>query len=92
LILASLAEEPKHGYAIAQDIESFAGVSLGTGTLYGALSRLRQRNLIEALPPRDRRRPYRISAQGQVVLRHQLQTLAGVLASMSARLPGPTSP
>ncbi|MDX6526430.1 MAG: hypothetical protein QOI43_1941, partial [Gaiellales bacterium] len=32
LILTSLASGPKHGYALLQDIESFAGVRLGPGT------------------------------------------------------------
>ena len=40
LILTSLADGPKHGYALIQDIKGFAGVELGPGTLYGALDRL----------------------------------------------------
>ena len=56
LVLASLAEGPKHGYAITADVEQVAGVKLGPGTLYGALSRLEGRDLIEALPSEDRRR------------------------------------
>jgi DNA-binding PadR family transcriptional regulator len=43
LVLTSLADGPKHGYAITVDIEEFAGVRLGPGTLYGALSRLESR-------------------------------------------------
>jgi DNA-binding PadR family transcriptional regulator len=63
-ILISLADGPKHGYALAKDIEGFAGVKLGPGTLYGALSRLEDRGWIEALPADDRRRPYRITTRG----------------------------
>ena len=37
LVLTSLAGGPKHGYALIKDIEGFAGVTLGPGTLYGAL-------------------------------------------------------
>ena len=40
LILTSLADGAKHGYALVQDIKGFAGVRLGPGTLYGALDRL----------------------------------------------------
>ena len=40
LVLTSLADGPKHGYAITLDVEKLAGVRLGPGTLYGALSRL----------------------------------------------------
>ena len=36
LILISLAEGPKHGYSMAEDIEAIAGLRLGPGTLYGA--------------------------------------------------------
>lgn len=40
LILVSLAEQPRHGYSMTEDIEAVAGVRLGPGTLYGALARL----------------------------------------------------
>ena len=39
LILVSLADGPKHGHALAKDIEDFAGVRLGPGALYGAFTR-----------------------------------------------------
>src|ERR1019366_3159303 len=57
LILSSLADGPKHGYALTKDIEEFAGVRLAPGTLYEALSRLDGQGLIEALESSDRRRP-----------------------------------
>src|SRR5580704_13040397 len=40
LILSSLAEGPKHGYALTKDIATFSGVRLAPGTLYEALVRL----------------------------------------------------
>ena len=40
LILASLSDGPKHGYAIMQDIEAGTGRPMGAGTLYAALIRL----------------------------------------------------
>src|SRR2546422_321232 len=40
LILISLADGPKHGYAVMEDVARAAGVRLGAGTLYGALARL----------------------------------------------------
>jgi DNA-binding PadR family transcriptional regulator len=75
LILASLAGNPKHGYAIMEDIVAFAGVHLGPGTLYGAIARLESEGLIEPLPAEDRRRPYRLTAQGVAFLREQLTSL-----------------
>jgi DNA-binding PadR family transcriptional regulator len=68
LVLASLAGGPKHGYAITQDVAVQTGVRLGPGTLYGAIGRLEERGLIEALPPVQRRRPYRLTAVGEQVL------------------------
>jgi DNA-binding PadR family transcriptional regulator len=75
LILASLAGSPKHGYAIMEDIETFASVHLGPGTLYGAIARLEDRGLIEPLPAEERRRPYRLTAAGVAFLREQLAGL-----------------
>ncbi len=61
LILSSLAEGEKHGYALTKDIEAFAGVRLAPGTLYEALARLEGQGFIEALESHDRRL-YRLSA------------------------------
>lgn len=72
LILSSLAGGDKHGYALVKDIDEFAGVRLGPGTLYGALSRLEQRGLVEALAADDRRRPYRITPGGASALHSYL--------------------
>ena len=68
LILTSLAAGPKHGHALAKDIEEFAGVCLGPGALYGAITRLEERGLIEPLKTDDRRRPYRITGAGSAAL------------------------
>jgi DNA-binding PadR family transcriptional regulator len=86
LVLTSLADGPKHGYAITRDVEQLTGVRLGPGTLYGALSRLEGRGLIEALPAEDRRRPYRLSSAGSAALQEQLQALAQVAQSGLERL------
>jgi DNA-binding PadR family transcriptional regulator len=72
LILSSLADGPKHGYALTKDIEEFAGVRLAPGTLYEALSRLDGQGLIEALESSDRRRPYQLTAAGATALRAHL--------------------
>jgi DNA-binding PadR family transcriptional regulator len=73
LILSSLAEGEKHGYALTQDIEKFSGLHLSPGTLYGALTRLVDQGLIEPVQSDDeRRRPYRITPSGTEALRVQL--------------------
>lgn len=76
LILVSLSDGPKHGYAIMTDVEAGTGRPIGPGTLYAALARLEERGLIEALPPVDRRRPYRLTGVGAGVLAEQLRDLA----------------
>src|SRR6185312_2883521 len=78
LIMASLAAGPRHGYAMMEDIEAFAHVRLGPGTLYGALARLEQRGWIEPLAADERRRPYRLTAAGAAALREQLTSLEQV--------------
>lgn len=72
LVLTSLADGPKHGYALTKDIEAFADVRLAPGTMYEALTRLEQRGLIEALPAQDRRKPYRLTAAGVDALQRHL--------------------
>jgi len=86
LVLTSLADGPKHGYALAKDIESFAGIKLGPGTLYGALSRLEDRGWIEALPVDDRRRPYQITSAGAENLAVHLRTARQVATTGLRRL------
>ncbi len=85
-ILASLAEGPKHGYSIMQDVEGFTGSPLGPGTLYAALSRLEERGLIEALPSSDRRRPYRLTERGQAILQAQLDRLTSLVRETRRRV------
>jgi DNA-binding PadR family transcriptional regulator len=75
LVLASLANGPKHGHAMIEDIAGLCGTRLGPGTLYGAIARLEEQGWIEPLPPEERRQPYRITEEGLRVLRARLTTL-----------------
>lgn len=86
LVLASLADGPKHGYAITQDVNAMCGVQLGPGTLYGALARLERRGLIEALASEDRRRPYRLTAAGATALTDRLKAMEKVTRTGLRRL------
>jgi DNA-binding PadR family transcriptional regulator len=87
-ILVSLGDRPKHGYAIMEDIEALSGSRIGPGTLYAALARLEARGLIEALPPEDRRRPYRLTGLGATTLKAQLEGLEGFARTGLRRLEG----
>lgn len=86
LILVSLADGPRHGYAMTEDIETIAGVRLGPGTLYGALARLEARGLIEPLKSEDRRNPYRLTAVGERALRARLDSMMVVARTGQRRL------
>lgn len=88
LILISLAEGSKHGYAIMEDTEALSGVRMGPGTLYGALSRLEERGLIIPLPGEARRRPYQITAEGTAFLREELERLSRLATAGLQRLEG----
>lgn len=85
LVLVSLTEGPKHGYAIMTDVESFAGAPLGPGTLYAVLARLEQGGLIEPLEAADRRRPYRITTAGRDALGARLDEMDSFLRVSRAR-------
>ncbi len=70
LILTALAAEPKHGYAMIEDIRSITDgqVRLHAGTLYAVLDRLRKAGLIdvdrEEIVQSRLRRYYRLTGAG----------------------------
>ena len=87
LVLSSLAAGDKHGYAMMEDIERFAAVRLGPGTLYGAITRLEQRGLIR--PTRsgeDRRQPYALTPSGRRHLEEELAGLSQIVKAGQRRL------
>ena len=86
LVLSSLAGGDKHGYAMMEDIERFAGVRLGPGTLYGAITRLEQRGWIRQVNSKDRRQPYTITGTGREHLQDQLANLGRVVRAGMRRL------
>jgi DNA-binding PadR family transcriptional regulator len=77
-VLTSLAGGEKHAYALIKDVEAFAGVKLGPGTLYNALERLERDGLVERLPGEARRFPYRITDSGRVFLAEHLAESARI--------------
>lgn len=66
---------PKHGYAVMQFIEERTGgrLSLGAGTLYGALNSLQEKGWIEPCGDNEgRKRAYLITAQGKEIAEKEL--------------------
>src|SRR4029079_19657435 len=86
LILISLADGAKHGYAMTEDIAQLAGVRFAPGTLYGAITRLEGRGLIQRLDSDDRRNPYRLTALGEKALRARLASLQAIARIGQRRL------
>ena len=90
-ILASLAKEPRHGYALLKDIEALSEgrVHLSTGTLYGALWRLLESGWIERFQTDDTSRAkqsYRLTALGRTVLQQEHDRMRQLTRIASARL------
>jgi len=94
-VLAALASEPRHGYAVAREVEELTAgkVVLGPGTLYGSLQRMTDAGLIEETGnPGDpglhaeRRRYYRRTPLGRAALRAESERLARTLAVVQERL------
>ena len=78
LILSSLAEGAKHGYAIMMDIEQFSGGVVGPGTLYTAITRLVEKGWIAPEAAEGRQRPYRLTGVGAAFLEEQLKHMQRV--------------
>ena len=96
LILTALCGKPLHGYAIIKQVQQLSGgeVTLRVGTLYGALDRLVDQQLIqvdrEEVVDSRLRRYYRITASGTTALRTEAERRrATATAALSAlRLAG----
>jgi DNA-binding PadR family transcriptional regulator len=91
LILLSLADVPRHGYALLKDIESLSRgrVRLSTGTLYGALRRLLEDSWIERFEQEDTSREkqaYRLTPTGRGQLEAELDRMKQLTGAASARL------
>jgi DNA-binding PadR family transcriptional regulator len=91
LILTSLATEPRHGYALMKDIETLSGgrVSIGTGTLYGALRRLLDDGCIERFDQDDTSRDkqaYTLTPEGRKRLDAELDRMKQLTRAAHLRL------
>lgn len=78
--LLALSSEPKHGYAISQEVSEVTSgrVRMGPGTLYGTLKRLSENGWVRPSetpeaegPHADRRRYYELTPAGRTVLRSE---------------------
>jgi DNA-binding PadR family transcriptional regulator len=91
LILLSLADQPRHGYAILKDTEKMSDgrVRLSTGTLYGALRRLLEEGWIARFKEEDNSRAkqaYRLTALGRKNLQEELSRMKHLTRVASLRV------
>ncbi|OKI24745.1 PadR family transcriptional regulator [Streptomyces sp. CB03911] len=92
LLLTALADAPRHGYALVQEIAAISGgrVRMRTGTLYGALDRLLQQGLIrvesEEVVDGRARRTYALADAGRTALATEADRLRAVVAEADRRL------
>jgi DNA-binding PadR family transcriptional regulator len=91
LILMSLADKPRHGYALMKDIEALSNsrVRLSTGTLYGALRRLLEESWIDRFEQEDTSREkqaYRLTAAGHRQLQQELDRMKQLTRAAAGRL------
>ncbi|KQV13703.1 PadR family transcriptional regulator [Kitasatospora sp. Root107] len=92
LLLTALADVPRHGYALLQEVSVISGgrVKLRTGTLYGALDRLLGQGLVrverEEVVEGRARRTYALSDSGREVLAVEAERLHAVAAEAQRRL------
>jgi DNA-binding PadR family transcriptional regulator len=95
LLLTALADAPRHGYALLQEVATISGgrVRMRTGTLYGALDRLLGQGLIqvvgEEIVDGRARRTYALSDTGREALRVETERLRTVVAEAERRLSAP---
>jgi DNA-binding PadR family transcriptional regulator len=91
LILTSLADQPRHGYALLKDIESLSGgrSRMSTGTLFGALKRLLDAGWIERFELEDtsrQKQSYRLTGAGRRQLQIELERMKHLTRAGFARL------
>lgn len=86
MILVSLAEQPRHGYAMADDIAALTGSKPGPGTLYGAITRLESRGFIRPRAAEGSRRIYELTGAGQEALKARLASMERVTRAARQRL------
>ena len=93
-ILLSLVGGKKHGYAIMKDVTHLSNgrITLGTGTLYGALGRLLDQGWIERVEDEQEtgrpRKAYELSDFGHRILTAETQRLHSLMGAAQLRLAG----
>ena len=94
-ILLSLAQVPRHGYAILKDVQQLSNgrIRISISTLYTTLKRLLELGWIERVEPEapDQsgrpRKEYRLTHNGQKILNVEISRLQGLIHAAQQRMP-----
>jgi DNA-binding PadR family transcriptional regulator len=92
LVMLSLVQGKKHGYAIMKDVSELSDerITLGTGTLYGALARMLDQEWIERIEEEENtgraRKAYILSDLGRRILNAETERLRALTAAAQLRL------
>ena len=92
-ILLSLSRQPRHGYAILQDVGQLSNgrIQLSTGTLYGALRRMLDQGWIDRFDEATGtvngriRKAYRITELGQKILNADVARMQEMITAVQSK-------
>ncbi|KGX91379.1 PadR family transcriptional regulator [Pontibacillus halophilus JSM 076056 = DSM 19796] len=75
-ILLSLTE-PRHGYGIIKHVEHLTKgrILLGSGTVYGTLTKMQKNNLIAVYADEKRKKVYEMTDSGRWVLEQEMERI-----------------
>jgi DNA-binding PadR family transcriptional regulator len=97
LILASISQEPLHGYAIIKRVEALSTgrLRLSTGTLFGSIQRFLRLGWIERRDNPEsssgrKKKVYRLTGGGRRAFQAEAERLKSLVAVAEASIPGRT--
>lgn len=81
-ILLSLTE-PRHGYGVIKHVESITDnrISLGSGTVYGTLTKMQRDGIIAVYADEKRKKVYEITEAGQLLLKREITRIKELYAN-----------
>lgn len=75
-ILLSLTE-PRHGYGIIKHVEEITGsrIRLGSGTVYGTLTKMQRDGIITVFADEERRTVYEVTKLGKKLMQAEIERI-----------------
>lgn len=75
-ILLSL-KEPRHGYGIIKNVETMTNgrLVLGSGTIYGTLTKMQKDGIISVYADEKRKKIYEVTNVGKILMQQEIERL-----------------